>query len=112
MANSGQAKIGRIMNYFREANICLKGFEILAKDDVKKGMHYDFVTDKDTPIHLPESNVIKYYLNDNMWFVLRPSGTEPKLKVYYGVKGNTDLDANEKLSKLSKEVLAIVNMVK
>jgi phosphoglucomutase len=108
----GQAKIGRIMNYFREANICLKGFEILAKDDVKKGMHYDFVTDKDTPIHLPESNVIKYYLNDNMWFVLRPSGTEPKLKVYYGVKGNTDLDANEKLSKLSKEVLAIVNMVK
>ena len=108
----GSAKIQRIMNYFRETNICLKGFEILAKDDVKKGIHYDYVTDKDTRINLPESNVIKYYLNDNMWFVLRPSGTEPKLKVYYGVKGNTQAEADSKLDALAQEVLAIVDMVK
>lgn len=108
----GSAKIQRIMNYFRETNICLKGFEILAKDDVKKGIHYDYVTDKDTRIDLPESNVIKYYLNDNMWFVLRPSGTEPKLKVYYGVKGNTQKEADSKLEALANEVLAIVDMVK
>ena len=47
-----------------------------------------------------------------MWFVLRPSGTEPKLKVYYGVKGKTQKDADEKLEKLSAEVLSIVNMIK
>ena len=108
----GAAKIGRIMNYFRESNICLKDFEILAKDDVYKGMHYDYVTDKDSTIHLPQSNVIKYYLNDNMWFVVRPSGTEPKLKVYYGVKGATNSEADEKLALLGKEVLEIVNMIK
>ena len=108
----GQAKISRIMNYFRDTNICLKGFKILAKDDVKKRIHYDYVTDKDSRINLPESNVIKYYLNDNMWFVLRPSGTEPKLKVYYGVCGNTNDEANAKLSSLEKEVLSIVDMIK
>lgn len=108
----GLAKIGRIMNYFRDTNICLKGFDILAKDDVKKRIHYDFVTDKDTRINLPESNVIKYYLNDNMWFVLRPSGTEPKLKVYYGVVGKTQAEADSKLEALSKEVLSIVDMIK
>ncbi|MCR5231040.1 MAG: phospho-sugar mutase [Acholeplasmatales bacterium] len=108
----GLAKIGRIMNYFRDTNICLKGFDILAKDDVKKRIHYDYVTDKDTRINLPESNVIKYYLNDNMWFVLRPSGTEPKLKVYYGVVGKTQAEADSKLEALSKEVLSIVDMIK
>jgi phosphoglucomutase len=47
-----------------------------------------------------------------MWFVLRPSGTEPKLKVYYGVKGNSNEEADEKLALLTKEVLEIVNMIK
>ena len=47
-----------------------------------------------------------------MWFVLRPSGTEPKLKVYYGVKGNSQAEADQKLEKLTEEVLSIVNMIK
>jgi len=108
----GAQKIQRIMDFFRSTDIALKDFKILAKDDVKIGNHYDFTTDKVEKINLPKSNVIKYYLNDNMWFVLRPSGTEPKLKVYYGVKGNSNADANQKLAKLTEEVLAIVNMIK
>jgi phosphoglucomutase len=47
-----------------------------------------------------------------MWFVLRPSGTEPKLKVYYGVKGATQAEADSKLDALAHEVLAIVDMIK
>ena len=108
----GQAKIKRIMEYFRTTDIALHDFKILVKDDVKLGIKTDMATDKKTKINLPSSNVIKYYLNDNMWFVLRPSGTEPKLKVYYGVKGATQADADSKLELLSKEVLEIVNLIK
>ena len=108
----GQAKIKRIMEFFRTTDIALKDFKILAKDDVKLGIKTDFTTDAKTKINLPSSNVIKYYLDDNMWFVLRPSGTEPKLKVYYGVKGTSDADADKKLKLLTDEVLAIVNLIK
>ncbi len=110
----GKAKIGRIMDYFRTTDIALKDFKILAKDDVKLSVHTEYGKDDDkkSKINLPTSNVIKYYLNDNMWFVLRPSGTEPKLKVYYGVVGKTDAEAKAKLEGLKAEVMAIVNLIK
>ena len=110
----GKAKIGRIMDYFRTTEIALKNFKILAKDDVKLSVHTEYGKneDKKSKINLPTSNVIKYYLNDNMWFVLRPSGTEPKLKVYYGVVGKTEKEANEKLDALKNEVMNIVNLIK
>jgi len=110
----GKAKIGRIMDYFRTTDIALKGFQILAKDDVKLSVHTEYGKgdDKKSKINLPTSNVIKYYLNDNMWFVLRPSGTEPKLKVYYGVVGKTDAEAKAKLEGLKNEVMSIVNLMK
>lgn len=108
----GAAKIKRIMEFFRSTDIALKGFNLLAKDDVKLGVKTNLLTDEVSKINLPSSNVIKYYLNDNMWFVLRPSGTEPKLKVYYGVNGTSHEDADAKLDALSKEVLAIVDLIK
>ena len=102
------------MDYFRTTDIALKGFQILAKDDVKLSVHTEYGKgdDKKSKINLPTSNVIKYYLNDNMWFVLRPSGTEPKLKVYYGVVGKTDAEAKAKLEGLKNEVMSIVNLIK
>lgn len=108
----GAAKIKRIMEFFRSTDIALKGFKLLAKDDVKLGIKTNLLTDEVSKINLPSSNVIKYYLNDNMWFVLRPSGTEPKLKVYYGVNGTNHADADSKLEALSKEVLSIVDLIK
>ncbi len=99
------------MEYFRTKDIALKNFTILAKDDVKLSVHTDFVTKLKEKISLPSSNVIKYFLNDNMWFVLRPSGTEPKLKVYYGVVGKNQAEAEAKLLELMEEVLAIVNEI-
>ncbi len=108
----GADKIQRIMSFFRSTDIALPSFKILAKDDVKLGLNTCYECDKTTKINLPSSNVIKYYLNDNMWFVLRPSGTEPKLKVYYGVNGKSQEESNEKLEQLRKEVLAIVELIK
>lgn len=109
----GKAKIDRVMDFFRTTDIALKGFKILAKDDVKLSVHTDYTNDdKKTKIELPSSNVIKYYLNDEMWFVLRPSGTEPKLKVYYEAVGKTKEEALKKIDELKNEVLSIVDMIK
>ena len=49
-------------------------------------------------INLPKSNVLKYFLDDGTWVCLRPSGTEPKIKFYFGVKGDSMEGAKEKLS--------------
>lgn len=67
--------------------------------------------DKVETIHLPKSNVLKYKLEDGSWFCLRPSGTEPKIKFYFGVKDNT-LEASEnKLEGLRNAVMAKVEEI-
>ena len=57
---------------------------------------------------LPTSNVLYYDLSDNSWFAVRPSGTEPKIKLYIGVKGSSEQEANEQLTELSSEVEKLV----
>ena len=57
---------------------------------------------------LPTSNVLYYDLSDNSWFAVRPSGTEPKIKLYIGVKGSSEQEANEQLAELSREVEKLV----
>jgi phosphoglucomutase len=56
-------------------------------------------------IDLPKSNVLKYKLQDGSWFCIRPSGTEPKVKFYFGVRGNSLEDSNNKLDALKQDVL-------
>ena len=57
------------------------------------------------PTGLPSSNVLYYELNDNAWCCVRPSGTEPKIKFYFGVKGESLEDSQAKLDVLSADVL-------
>ena len=57
----------------------------------------------------PPSNVLKYILADDSWFAVRPSGTEPKLKFYYGVKGENFDDSKAKLADLGSYMINIVN---
>ncbi|WP_138495813.1 phospho-sugar mutase [Paenibacillus pinistramenti] len=57
---------------------------------------------------LPKENVLKFLLEDGSWFCLRPSGTEPKIKFYFAVKGSTDEEAKERLASLQKDVLSRV----
>lgn len=107
----GKERINQIMEYFRNNEITIPGYEILIKEDMKKMIIEDYVTKKTTTHHLPNSNVIKYHLNNDTWFVLRPSGTEPKLKVYYGVKGTSINNSLEVLQFLEKYVLSLIETI-
>ena len=82
---------------------------MLAVRDYKEDTRKDTVTGEVTKTGLPESNVLYYELSDNAWCCMRPSGTEPKVKFYYGVKGTSLTDADEKSSLMGKAVLDLVD---
>lgn len=71
----------------------------------------DLATGEVTPTGLPKSNVLYYELNDDAWVCVRPSGTEPKVKFYYGIKGTSLEDADSKSEELGKAVLAMVDQM-
>ena len=66
---------------------------------------------KKSKLTLPKSFVLKYIFDDGGWFVLRPSGTEPKLKIYIAIKGDTYEDAQNLIARLKKEVLDIIDSI-
>lgn len=106
----GLAKIQEIMNTLREnAPAAIGAYKVTAVRDYKK----DTVTDTDTgavtPTGLPSSNVLYYEMTDGAWVCVRPSGTEPKVKFYLGVKGKSLEDADTKSAELSKAVLAMID---
>ena len=77
--------------------------------DYKKDTITDLATGEVKPTGLPNSNVLYYDLTDDAWVCVRPSGTEPKVKFYYGVKGTSLEDADEKSAVMGKAVLDMVN---
>ena len=72
-----------------------------------KEVDTDIATGETSVLSLPESNVLYFELEDGAWFCVRPSGTEPKIKYYAGVKGADAQDATEKLEALSKAVVEL-----
>lgn len=106
----GLEKIQKIMNTLREnAPTQIGDYQVVSARDYKTGDIKDMKTGNVTPTGLPSSNVLYYDLNDAAWVCVRPSGTEPKVKFYYGVKGTSLADADEKSKELGKEVLAMVD---
>ncbi len=109
----GAAKIERIMNYFRTTELDNTIGEIVTKEDnllcIKTNYGSKVTQEK---IELPKSNVIKYVFADGSNFVLRPSGTEPKLKVYYNIIATSSNEANSKLESVKEKVLKNVNSIK
>ncbi len=59
--------------------------------------------------NLPKSNVLYYELSNSAWICVRPSGTEPKIKFYIGVKGDSINDANKKIEDIKKDVMNLLN---
>lgn len=106
----GLEKIQEIMNTLRENTPSEIGsYHVVSARDYKKDTIKDMKTGNVVPTGLPSSNVLYYDLNDDAWVCVRPSGTEPKVKFYYGVKGSSLADADEKSEKLGKEVLAMID---
>ncbi len=106
----GLEKIQEIMNTLREnAPTEIGGYQVVSARDYKKDTIRNMATGEITATGLPSSNVLYYDLTDDAWVCVRPSGTEPKVKFYYGVKGTSLADADEKSEKLGKEVLAMID---
>lgn len=83
----------------------LGGYKVLSVSDYKADTKTITATGETTKTGLPESNVLYYELEDNGWACIRPSGTEPKIKFYFGVKGTSMEDADAKLEGLHKNLM-------
>ncbi len=102
----GAARISEIMREMREnPKERLGGCEVLAVRDYKKGVRVDKRTGEETKTGLPSSNVLYFELSEDAWCCVRPSGTEPKIKFYFGVKGASLSDAEEKLKALREDLI-------
>ncbi len=104
----GAAQIQAIMDGFR-ANPPkrLGAYEVVSFRDYKKDTVLNLETGRVTPTGLPNSNVLYFDLNDDAWVCVRPSGTEPKIKFYIGVKGTDNADADAKLKALTDALMAL-----
>ncbi|MGN0351393.1 MAG: phospho-sugar mutase [Roseburia sp.] len=106
----GLAKIQEIMNTLREnAPAKIGAYDVVKVRDYKNDTITEVATGKVTPTGLPSSNVLYYEMTDDAWVCVRPSGTEPKVKFYLGVKGSSLADADAKSAELSKEVHAMID---
>ena len=82
-------------------------YKVLAVRDYKTDLRIDMADGSKSPTGLPTSNVLYYELEDHAWCCVRPSGTEPKIKFYFGVKGASLADAEDKLEDLTKGMMAL-----
>ena len=90
----GMEQIKSIMNTFRTSNIKeIAGIKVAELKDYSKGID-----------NLPKSDVLKFILEDNSWIAVRPSGTEPKIKFYYGCNGSEKAVVDNKLEEIMKYV--------
>jgi len=106
----GQEKIEKAIQYLRHSmSSSIGAVKIVKRMDYKLSIEKDLLNIKETKINLPKSNVLKFMLEDNSWFVVRPSGTEPKMKVYLSVTGDSLKNADEKMELFQQEVKGIID---
>ena len=106
----GQEKISKCLDELRKNPVTeVNGVKVATAYDYKESVEKDVASGKTSAIDLPKSNVLKYVLEDGSWFVVRPSGTEPKMKAYIAVVGNSVEDAKNKVEVFKEKVMAIIN---
>ncbi len=106
---AGQEKIAAIMQTLRENTPKSIGdVRVTAFRDYKVGKRYEMITGSEETVDLPSSNVLYFELEDKSWFVVRPSGTEPKVKLYFSVTADTVEEAQQKMNIFKEAVTAKV----
>ena len=106
----GLEKIQTLMTTVRNQPFTtIAGQEVVAYEDYQRQLRYDHTGE--TIIELPKADVLKYYLADGSWFCLRPSGTEPKAKVYISAKKATLAQSQELVSRIEGDVMSVVNTI-
>lgn len=89
----------------------IKDYKVLSVRDYENDTVKNMETGQVTVTGLPKSNVLYYDLSEEAWVCIRPSGTEPKLKIYYGVKGSDFHDADTKLKELGEYVVDMIHQM-
>ena len=108
----GMARIQLIMKTFRENTPAeLGGYKVVVAKDYKTQVFKNMVTGEESGSPLPVSDVLHYTLEDGTWVCIRPSGTEPKLKFYIGVKADSLQAAQDKVALLDQDIEAKVTAI-
>ncbi len=106
----GAEKIKSMLEDFRKNPLKeISNYKVEAMRDYNTGKIFNYIDGKEYNTNLPKSNVLYYDLEDSAWCCVRPSGTEPKIKFYVGVKGNTEEEADNKLQALKEEINKLAN---
>ena len=108
---SGMQKMSDIMNSLREkAPEAFAGKRVVKVSDYKTSKTVDVASGEESNINLPKSNVLSYSLEDNSKVIIRPSGTEPKIKIYITACGNTREESEEKTERISKDATMLLGV--
>jgi phosphoglucomutase len=107
----GSKRIEKIMRTFQGMRISeIAGRKVTIIEDYDQGIKYE--NNKKSRLTLPKSFVLKYIFEDGGWFVLRPSGTEPKLKIYIAVRGEDKASAYEFVARLKTVLNKMMEAIK
>jgi phosphoglucomutase len=108
----GGKRISRMMEIYRnEYPIEIKDTSVVEYSDYKFGKDVNLVTGEESTSEIPVSNVLKYTLADGSWYAVRPSGTEPKIKLYLYSRGESEKAAEEKIAAMKEVVLGKLESV-
>jgi phosphoglucomutase len=105
----GVEKIKDTMSRLREERpVKFKNWDVAAIRDYLVGVRYDIIGGEKNALTLPESDVLYFEMKDGSWFCIRPSGTEPKIKIYYGVSDSSIDSSKAKLEDLQDGILTVI----
>ncbi|MGW8427948.1 phospho-sugar mutase [Peribacillus simplex] len=103
----GAKQISGILNQFRQNPPSrIAGIPVVSEEDYQRSKKRTLLSNNEELIELPKSNVLKYFLEDGTWVCLRPSGTEPKIKFYFGVQSKSMPEAESKLSGVMEDFMS------